>query len=81
MLENVYFILNLIKTRLLLSTPRTTVVNSSHVKMAYLGTLTDYSHELAALVDRLESAGPQHVVNRDYMLRGATLPLGIKKED
>ena len=31
--------------------------------------VTDYSHELAALVDRLESASPRHVVNRDCMLR------------
>ena len=31
--------------------------------------VTDYSHELATLVDRLESASPRHVVNRDCMLR------------
>ena len=31
--------------------------------------VTDYSHELAAHVDRLESASPRHVVNRDCMLR------------
>ena len=31
--------------------------------------VTDYSHELAALVDRLESASPRHVVNRDCMLK------------
>ena len=35
----------------------------------YDETVTGYSHELAALVDRLESASPRHVVNRDSMLR------------
>ena len=33
-------------------------------------TVTDYSHERAALVDRLESACLRHVANRDCMLRG-----------
>ena len=31
--------------------------------------VTDYSHELTALVDCLESASPRHVVNRDCMPR------------
>ena len=31
--------------------------------------ITEYSHELAALVDHLESAIPRHGNNRDSMLR------------
>ena len=32
-------------------------------------TITEYSHQLVQLIDRLENASPDHVVDRDTMLR------------
>ena len=32
-------------------------------------TITEYSHQLVQLIDRLENASPDHVIDRDTMLR------------
>ena len=41
-------------------------------------TVTDYSHELAAVFYRLESASPRHVVNRECMLKDQLKLSGAK---